>query len=94
VLNLPEQTGRFNLTTEFPYYREILYRPNFADKPKGKPVVFDMDMSTGDFLSLIYLLKAPNDLINLKVQFTQICIMVLRLAHLYVVGNVIAVFFF
>ncbi|XP_078179183.1 nucleoside hydrolase 3-like isoform X2 [Carex rostrata] len=66
VLNLPQQTGRFNLTTEFPYYRVTFYKSNFADKPKGKPVIFDMDMSAGDFLSLIYLLKAPTDLINLK----------------------------
>ena len=56
-------------TTEFPYYGKILYKPKFSDKPKGKPVVFDMDMSAGDLLSLIYLLKAPTDLINLQVQF-------------------------
>ncbi|KAJ3687609.1 hypothetical protein LUZ61_016773 [Rhynchospora tenuis] len=66
VLNQPQQTGRFNFTTEFPYYKEIFYKENIADKSKGRPVVFDMDMSAGDFLSLIYLLKSPADQINLK----------------------------
>ncbi|CAK9170373.1 unnamed protein product [Ilex paraguariensis] len=32
----------------------------------GKPVVFDMDMSVGDFVALFYLLKLPVELINLK----------------------------
>ncbi|KAK3200392.1 hypothetical protein Dsin_023807 [Dipteronia sinensis] len=32
----------------------------------GKPVVYDMDMSSGDFLALLYLLKLPVELINLK----------------------------
>jgi hypothetical protein len=33
----------------------------------GKPVVFDMDMSAGDFLALFYLLKVPVQVIDLKV---------------------------
>ncbi|XP_050218509.1 nucleoside hydrolase 3-like isoform X2 [Mercurialis annua] len=66
VLNNPEQTGRLNFTTQFPYYREILYKPDFGSKRLGKPVVFDMDMSAGDFLALFYLLKLPVELINLK----------------------------
>lgn len=67
VLNLHHQSGRFNLTTQFPYYREILYKPNFANQTRGRPVIFDMDMSAGDFLALIYLLKAPLEMIDLKV---------------------------
>ncbi|KAM0947730.1 putative inosine/uridine-preferring nucleoside hydrolase domain, ribonucleoside hydrolase [Dioscorea sansibarensis] len=65
-LNLPRQSGRFNFTTEFPYYREVFYKPTFSDRKLGKPVIFDMDMSAGDFLTLIYLLKVPVELINLK----------------------------
>ncbi|KAE8725892.1 putative histidine-containing phosphotransfer protein 2 [Hibiscus syriacus] len=53
VINSLEQTGRFNLSTEFPYYREVLYKPDFGNKKLGKPVVFDMDMSAGDFLYFI-----------------------------------------
>lgn len=67
VLNLPQQTGRFNFTTQFPYYKEILFRPDFSKEKLGIPVVFDMDMSAGDFLALIYLLKVPVKLIDLKV---------------------------
>ncbi|XWS13982.1 hypothetical protein CRYUN_Cryun36dG0085000 [Craigia yunnanensis] len=66
VLNRPEHTGRFNLMTEFPYYRKVLYKPNFKNKKLGKPVVFDMDMSAGDFLALFYLLKVPVEVLNLK----------------------------
>ncbi|KAH7573651.1 hypothetical protein ACOSP7_007444 [Xanthoceras sorbifolium] len=66
VLNLPKQTGRFNFTTQFPYYTEVFYKPNFGNKKLGKPVVFDMDMSAGDFLALFYLLKVPVEVINLK----------------------------
>lgn len=66
VLNLPKNTGRFNLSTQFPYYREILYKPDFSNVSKGKPVIFDMDMSPGDFVSLIYLLKGPREVIDLK----------------------------
>ncbi|KAF8394486.1 hypothetical protein HHK36_020694 [Tetracentron sinense] len=66
VLNLPQQTGRFNLLTEFPYYKEVIHKPDFGTKKLGKSVVFDMDMSIGDFLALIYLLKVPVEVINLK----------------------------
>ncbi|KAK1318523.1 Uridine nucleosidase 1 [Acorus calamus] len=66
VLNLPYQTGRFNFTTQFSYYKEVLYKPNVASREVGKPVIFDMDMSAGDFLALIYLLKVPVKVINLK----------------------------
>ncbi|CAL0325826.1 unnamed protein product [Lupinus luteus] len=66
VLKQPQQAGRFNFTTEFPHYREITYKPDFQNKRLGKPVVFDMDMSAGDFLALFYLLKVPVEVINLK----------------------------
>ncbi|KAI3690305.1 hypothetical protein L2E82_48285 [Cichorium intybus] len=66
VLNRPQQRGRFNFTSQFPYYKEVFYKPNFAGKKPGKIVVFDMDMSVGDFLALIYLLKVPVEDINLK----------------------------
>ncbi|XP_038879906.1 uncharacterized protein LOC120071620 isoform X2 [Benincasa hispida] len=66
VLNSPRQTGRFDFRAQFPNYREVLYRPKFGKKLLGKPVIFDMDMSTGDFLTLLYLLKTPIEIINLK----------------------------
>ncbi|XP_058758343.1 nucleoside hydrolase 3-like [Vicia villosa] len=66
ILNQPQQTGRFNFTSQFPYYEEITYKPDFQNKVLGKPVVFDMDMSAGDFLALFYLLKVPIEVINLK----------------------------
>ncbi|XP_050240259.1 nucleoside hydrolase 3-like isoform X3 [Quercus robur] len=66
VINCPQHTGRFNFTTEFPYYKEVLYKPDFGSNKLGKPVVFDMDMSAGDFLTLFYLLKVPVEVINLK----------------------------
>ncbi|PSS33926.1 Pyrimidine-specific ribonucleoside hydrolase [Actinidia chinensis var. chinensis] len=66
VLNHPQHTGKFNFTTQFPYYREVLYKPDFGGKKLGKNVVFDMDMSAGDFLALFYLLKLPVEVINLK----------------------------
>jgi hypothetical protein len=68
VLNRPQHTGRFNFTTQFPYYKQVLYKPDFGSKTLGKTVVFDMDMSAGDFLALFYLLKIPVEVINLKVE--------------------------
>ena len=68
ALNRPQDTGRFNFTTQFfYYYKEVLYKPDFGSKKLGKTVVFDMDMSAGDFLTLFYLLKVPVEVINLKV---------------------------
>jgi len=52
---------------QFPYYRKVLYKPDFRGKQLGKNIVFDMDMSAGDFLALFYLLKLPIEEINLKV---------------------------
>ncbi|XP_029129010.1 uncharacterized protein LOC109807402, partial [Cajanus cajan] len=66
VLKRPQNAGRFNFTTQFPNYREVTYKPNFQNKTLGKPVVFDMDMSAGDFLALFYLLKVPVQVIDLK----------------------------
>ncbi|XP_077219032.1 nucleoside hydrolase 3-like [Tasmannia lanceolata] len=65
-LNDSQQSGRFNLTTQFPCYKEVLYKPDFSTRKLGKPVVFDMDMSAGDFIALFYLLKVPVEIINLK----------------------------
>jgi hypothetical protein len=56
--------------SQFPFYREVLYKSDFVNKSKGKVVIFDMDMSPGDFISLIYLLKAPTEVIDLKVQLS------------------------
>ena len=67
VLKQPQHAGRFNFTTQFPYYKEVTYKPDFQNKILGKPVVFDMDMSAGDFLALFYLLKVPVEVIDLKV---------------------------
>ncbi|KAL0735550.1 hypothetical protein Bca4012_011760 [Brassica carinata] len=66
VLNKPGETGRFNFSSQFPYYKEELFRPDLSKTQLGKPVVFDMDMSAGDFLSLFYLLKVPVEKIDLK----------------------------
>ncbi|KAJ4719544.1 Inosine-uridine preferring nucleoside hydrolase family protein [Melia azedarach] len=66
VINFPKQAGRFNISARSPHYKEVLQKPDSGKKSKGKPVVFDMDMSAGDFLALIYLLKLPADTINLK----------------------------
>ncbi|KAG9457505.1 hypothetical protein H6P81_002013 [Aristolochia fimbriata] len=66
VINLPQQSGRFNFTTQFPYYKEVLYTQTTEKRKLGKPVVFDMDMSAGDFLALICLLKVPTEIIDLK----------------------------
>ncbi|KAB1214129.1 Pyrimidine-specific ribonucleoside hydrolase RihA [Morella rubra] len=52
--------------TQFPYYEQALYRPDFGSKTLGEPVVFNMDMSAGDFLALFYLLKVPVEVINFK----------------------------
>ncbi|GKD23592.1 inosine/uridine-preferring nucleoside hydrolase domain-containing protein, partial [Tanacetum coccineum] len=46
--------------------KEVLNKPDFEGKELGKIVVFDMDMSAGDFLALFYLLKVPVETINLK----------------------------
>ncbi|TVU19334.1 hypothetical protein EJB05_35478 [Eragrostis curvula] len=66
ALNRRENSGRFDRKTQFPFYREVLYKPDSVNKNKGKSVIFDMDMSPGDFVSLIYLLKAPTEVIDLK----------------------------
>ncbi|KAL2534577.1 inosine-uridine preferring nucleoside hydrolase family protein [Abeliophyllum distichum] len=66
VLNRPQQSGRFNFTEQFLHYEETLYKPDFQGRRIGKNIVFDMDMSAGDFLALFYLLKLPVEVINLK----------------------------
>ncbi|KAM7463006.1 hypothetical protein LguiA_031127 [Lonicera macranthoides] len=71
VLNSPQQTAKFNFTTQFRYYKDALYKPDFRGKKLGKGVVFDMDLSAGDFLALFYLLKVPVEVINLKAIFVS-----------------------
>ncbi|KAI5654059.1 hypothetical protein M9H77_31246 [Catharanthus roseus] len=66
VLNDPRHSGRFNITTQFPNYKQVFFKPDFKGKKLGENVVFDMDMSAGDFLALFYLLKLPVEAINLK----------------------------
>ncbi|KAL3648896.1 hypothetical protein CASFOL_005299 [Castilleja foliolosa] len=66
ILNRPQQTGKFNLTTKSPHCGDHICKPNFTRRRPGKNVVFDMDMSAGDFLALFYLLKLPFETINLK----------------------------
>ncbi|CAN6337636.1 unnamed protein product [Urochloa humidicola] len=66
ALNLQENSGRFDIKAQFPFYREVLNKSVFKSKIMGKPVIIDMDMSPGDFVSLIYLLKAPFEVIDLK----------------------------
>ncbi|XP_031111966.1 uncharacterized protein LOC116015938 [Ipomoea triloba] len=64
VINRNEQSSRFSFATEYhPYsYEQVVYKPDVW----GKDVVFDMDMSAGDFLALFYLLKLPVEDMNLK----------------------------
>lgn len=66
VLNQRANAGLFNFSTQFPYYSGKLHKPDFRGNKLGKNVVFDMDMSAGDFIALIYLLKLPVEEINLK----------------------------
>ncbi|XP_059648585.1 nucleoside hydrolase 3-like [Cornus florida] len=66
VINRPEQSGRFNVATQFPYYKSITRKPDYGTRKTGKPILFDMDMSAGDFLALLYLLKLPTELVDLK----------------------------
>uniref|UniRef100_A0A7N0T2J5 Inosine/uridine-preferring nucleoside hydrolase domain-containing protein n=2 Tax=Kalanchoe fedtschenkoi TaxID=63787 RepID=A0A7N0T2J5_KALFE len=69
VINHPLHSGRFNFTTQFPYYSASIYIPDYGARRVGKPVVFDMDMSAGDFVALLYLLKVPVEEIDLKAIF-------------------------
>ena len=67
VLNRPEHSGLFNFTNQFHHYKEIVYKPDFKHHIRGKAVIFDMDMSPGDFVALLCLLKAPIEAIDLRV---------------------------
>ncbi|OEL13666.1 hypothetical protein BAE44_0025316, partial [Dichanthelium oligosanthes] len=66
ALNVQENSACFDIKAQFPFYREILYKPDFTHKNMSRPVIVDMDMSPGDFISLIYLLKAPIEAIDVK----------------------------
>lgn len=71
ALNDPHQTAAFNFPTEFKHYKEVLLTPNFKGGKLGKTVVFDMDMSVGDFVALFYLLKIPREILNVQVRGSQ-----------------------
>ncbi|XP_068341526.1 nucleoside hydrolase 3-like [Pyrus communis] len=66
VINRPKKTGRPKIRTQLPLHESVLRKPDFGRKLMGKNLVFDMDMSAGDFLALLYLLKLPVERINLK----------------------------
>jgi len=66
VLNHPAHSGRFNLTNQFPHYKEVMYKPDFRNQIRGMPIIFNMDMSPGDFIALLCILKANIDVIDLK----------------------------
>ncbi|KAF8765664.1 hypothetical protein HU200_008161 [Digitaria exilis] len=66
ALNIHDNSGRFNIKAQFPFNGDVFYKPDFKNKRTGRPVIIDMDMSPGDFISLIYLLKAPIEVIDLK----------------------------
>ena len=68
ALNSQHQTAKFNMKTEFPFYKEVLYKNNLKGQLSAKPVILDLDMSPGDFVTLFYLLKMPQELIDLKVR--------------------------
>ena len=68
VLNHPAHSGRFNLTNQFPHYKEVMYKPDFRNQIRGMPIIFNMDMSPGDFIALLCILKANIDVIDLKVR--------------------------
>ncbi|KAF5946185.1 hypothetical protein HYC85_016413 [Camellia sinensis] len=57
VINLPEQTGRFDIATQFPYVST-----RFLNKETGKAY----------FLALLYLLKLPVELTDLKGNYSVI----------------------
>ncbi|KAK4737829.1 hypothetical protein R3W88_001526 [Solanum pinnatisectum] len=71
VLNQRENSGLFNFSTQFTHYRGELHKPDFRGKHFRKNVVFDMDMSAGDFVALVYLLKLPVEEINLKARIVS-----------------------
>lgn len=72
VLNNPHQSGRSNRMTQFCYNNDVnvdYHKQDFEHHKVGRPIIFDMDMSVGDFLTLFYLLKVPVEMLNLKVNF-------------------------
>ncbi|XP_048424411.1 uncharacterized protein LOC103962891 isoform X7 [Pyrus x bretschneideri] len=66
VINRPKKTGRPNIRTQLPLHESVHRKPDFGKKLMGKALIFDMDMSAGDFLVLLYLLKLPVERVNLK----------------------------
>ncbi|XP_024525453.1 uncharacterized protein LOC112344613 [Selaginella moellendorffii] len=69
ALNSPHQSARFTFQRQTPSIRENQYRVNSSGPKrlgKGKALLFDMDMSPGDILTLVYLLKVPRTIVELK----------------------------
>lgn len=65
-LNNPENTALFNFEKQYPCYEEVLYKAEGRLKKAKKSVIFDMDISPGDIITLLYLLKQPRHIIDLK----------------------------
>ena len=67
-LNDPTNTAQYTFETQFPCYKEVFYKTEMTNKSMGQSVIFDMDMSPGDIITLFYLLKTPRTIIDLKVR--------------------------
>ncbi|MCO5566522.1 hypothetical protein L7F22_020199 [Adiantum nelumboides] len=65
-LNDPKHTGLYNFETQFPCYNEVLYKDKELGNSSGIPLIFDMDISPGDIITLLYLLKLPRNILDLK----------------------------
>ncbi|KAI5083931.1 hypothetical protein GOP47_0000100 [Adiantum capillus-veneris] len=65
-LNDPKHTGLYNFETQYPCYKEVLYKAKELDNNAGTPIIFDMDISPGDIITLLYLLKLPRNILDLK----------------------------
>lgn len=65
-LNAQKHAALYNFETQFPCYKEVLYKAQVPNRSMGKSVIFDMDISPGDIITLLYLLKLPRKIIDLK----------------------------
>ncbi|XP_057503455.1 nucleoside hydrolase 3-like isoform X2 [Actinidia eriantha] len=56
VINRPEQTGRFNIATQFPYYKEVMLQPDFGTRKLGKPgiLVTPTGWATAATVNVVY----------------------------------------
>lgn len=53
ALNSQHQTAKFNIKI-VPFYKESLFKPHPKGRMSGKPMILDLDMSLGDFVTLFY----------------------------------------